>query len=495
MKRILALLLVLLLLPCPPLAAGAPEAVEIADAESFLYALGSNPAGFYRLTADIDLSSLNWTPLPFSGHLDGGGHCVYNLRVTQPGTQTRTAGDGNLKFYDTSFAGLFSVLENATVENLRLRGAYIGVDAETHCFAALLAGGIFGSTIRGCDLEGRVRLNNYAVMTGVGGIAGYGSGTIADNLVSVELVFEDRNFEARCEEFLGGALACGIAEITGNTVELDAYDSCHGYVHNGGLVGMYYHCGMEAPTATVSYNTVSGRIRFFEDNTDRRAYCFAVVGESLTYPAPSLENATEGFVSDEVFEYDKVLLPEGCETPSYVEEVTEPGCDSWGYTVHTCSVCGYSWTDSYTPPTHVPGAWERDGKLEVQRCVRCGQVLDTREPAAEEEPPAELPPEQAVSSPEDVSCRLEPAELRMDYNSAAQVEAIVSPPEMPLRWSSSDPAVVSVDASGVLHAVGRGHAVVTCAAGGQAEGRCSVTVTYSLPQWLIIVFLFGWIWY
>ena len=148
---------------------------------------------------------------------------------------------------------------------------------------------------------------------------------------------------------MGGVLACGIAKIEACVVDIDGYDSCHGYVHNGGLVGMYYHCGTKFSAASVNNNIIEGRIRFFEDNTDRRAYCKAVIGESLTKPTQTNGNF-DAFTRDEVKTYDTVLLPEMCDEPSYALTIIEPTGDRWGYTRHVCESCGYSFTDNYTRP-------------------------------------------------------------------------------------------------------------------------------------------------
>lgn len=63
-------------------------------------------------------------------------------------------------------------------------------------------------------------------------------------------------------------------------------------------------------------------------------------------------------------------------------------------------------------------------------------------------------------------------------------------------WSSSDPDVVSVDGrTGEITGTGRGTATVTARDGGDFEARVSVTVSYAWWQWLIVVLLFGWLWY
>jgi len=349
MRRLIVFLIALALVagaPGPARAEGEPS--PIYDVEG-LRAMADAPQGRYRLMNDIDMSGADWTPIAFSGELDGGGYGLYNLRVTGTGAQTRVTRDGNMKEYDTTFAGLFSVLENAVVRNLKLVGAEVLVENDAHCFAAILTGYAQDSTVSGVSVSGRVRMNSRGVMVGVAGLAGFGCGRFDRCDAKVELIFEDRNFDSRCEEFMGGVLACGIADIDACMVDIDGYDSCHGYVHNGGLVGMYYHCGTKYASGPVNNNIIEGRIRFFEDNPDRRAYCKAVIGESLSKPTQTKGNF-DAFKRDEVKTFDVVLLPEQCAEPSYVETVVPPAGGRWGFTRHKCSVCGYSWTDSYTAP-------------------------------------------------------------------------------------------------------------------------------------------------
>lgn len=63
-------------------------------------------------------------------------------------------------------------------------------------------------------------------------------------------------------------------------------------------------------------------------------------------------------------------------------------------------------------------------------------------------------------------------------------------------WSSDNEKAVKIDATGKLTAVGTGKAVITAADEDGVESvTCEVTVKYSFVQWLIRIFLFGWIWY
>lgn len=375
MKRLVLLLLMLAVALGPALGAAEAEAetetetvYEIYDAAGLKDA-ANHPGARFLLMNDIDLAGEDWTPIPFSGELDGGGHGIYNLEVTRVGAEIRTTVDGNMKKYESTFAGLFSVAENANIHDLKVIGAHVEVDGETHCFAAVVAGYADNADFTNVTVDGRARLNNYAVMAGVGGLAGFGWTAVNNCQVRVELIFEDRNFDSKCEQFMGGILACGFARILDCTVEIDGYDSCHGYVHNGGLMGMYWHCGkknfLRNARRTVTRNTVTGRIYFFEDNPDRRAYCSGDIGEPFKKKMSLnlFKNNIKGFERKELKEkkeeakkrrkagikYDVVLLPETCENPEYEIRIALPSESEWGYTEHVCTTCGYTWRDQYVP--------------------------------------------------------------------------------------------------------------------------------------------------
>ena len=488
MKKIISVLLCGVLLGMLCLPAAAAEPVGIATPED-LKAIGDNPRGTYRLEADIDLVGMDWVPIPFSGVLDGSGHTLYNLQIRETGAERAVSVDGNRKPYDTTYAGLFSVVEGAQIRDLTILGADVEIETDEHCFAAILAGYMKDTTLENCWIEGRVHLYTTNKMVGVGGLAGFGRGEITGCHADVELVFADRSEGIRCEQFLGGMLACGNAALLNNTVDIRGYDACYGYVHNGGLVGMHY-CYDEAPPTPIVGNTVTGKISFFEKNPQRRAYCDAFGGELLSQPAQFADNQSD-FLAEELRDAVGELGPELCENPIYIQEPVSPDCTHWGYTNHTCGTCGYTYRTDYAPPAHTPGEWETlqeptyeaPGKAR-KSCTACGAVLE------EKELPARIPAD---------SCQLLPETLKLSYKESAVLTPRILPEEVSDRavvWSSSDEQVAVVDRHGQVRATGRGEAVITCRTrDGLAEASCPVTVGFAPWQWLIETLLFGWAWY
>lgn len=401
-RKRLAALLTALLWACSLGGARAAEEAAVTEIHTYedLLLLAEAPSGSYRLMANIDMAGQSWTPVDFSGELDGNGYALLNLRVETVGAGTATTYDGNYKTYDTCFAGLFGTLTNARVFNLELCNVRLAVTTDSPCFIGSIAGYSDHSLIQGCRVTGTLELTAHDRMFGVGGIVGYGSGSIEGTEARVTLICTDTDAETRDEQFMGGAYAAGHMDLKGCTVDIDGYDSDHGYVHNGGLVGMYifYPRGLDYQ-GTVTDNSVTGQITFFEDNTNRRAYCNGFIGEIMNWNFINGGNR-DRFTRNEVFDYTVDLKPHMCDGEDFTETVTAPGCDTFGYTTFQCRTCGYTDTDRYTLFRHTVTAWKTVKAPTVDApgteegaCDLCGTVL-TRETE-------KLPPEpQAPETPE-----------------------------------------------------------------------------------------------
>lgn len=358
---------------------------------SDLMSIADNPNGSYILMNDLDMTGVDWKPIDFYGSFDGNGCCIMNLEVNRVGDATRTTYDGNYKEYDTTFAGLFGVLENASVMNLKLLGVHVDVYSDVPCFVGTLAGWADGTNISGCVIEGYAGLDVETTEFGVGGIVGYGgNGSIKNTDADVTLVVIDHDKENRDEEFLGGGYAAGNFDVDGVTVNIKGYCSDHGYVHNGGLVGMYVPYPSGNPYEGYIKNTrVEGYITFFEDNTDRRAYCEDFVGETLRWQYQVSGNSSD-FTRDERMDYSVDFVPHSCDNPSYSESIVGGDCYNSSYTLYTCDSCGYTYKGSYTGRCHELGQGEIlmqasfDGPGAMKEtCTLCGYERYSEIPALE----------------------------------------------------------------------------------------------------------------
>lgn len=401
MKRILCLALtVLLVFPLFP-ARAEETAREISTVEDLL-AMAQNPAGDYILMADLDMSGIAWHCPDFSGTFDGNGHAILNLTLTEPGDSQYLCYDGNSISYSASYCGLFASLSDATVKNLQLLNVRCVLEGECPLFLGGLAGYMENSTLSGCTVTGCLELRAHDRMFGVGGIVGYGWGSIADCTADVTLICVDTDSETLDEQFLGGAYGAGFISVDRCEITLDGYISEHGFVHSGGVVGMYmaYPFGTDQQ-ARIHDTHVRGKITFFEDNSNRRAYCKALIGETL-YSYGSLEGNTTDFVRDERYEYTEELRPEECDAPVYAQTVIPSGCNSFGYTLYTCQLCGYSYRDHYSLHCHnficeetIPATEDSEGLLTFT-CQDCETTYTQSVPPLE---PAATTAEEESSSP------------------------------------------------------------------------------------------------
>ena len=105
------------------------NAVKIYTADDLL-SIADNPSADYILMDDIDMRDIEWKSVDYTGNFDGNNHAILNLKIRSTSESTRTTYDGNYKTYDTYFAGLFGVLEDASVKNLTLMGVDVKVQKE-----------------------------------------------------------------------------------------------------------------------------------------------------------------------------------------------------------------------------------------------------------------------------------------------------------------------------------------------------------------------------
>ena len=151
-----------------------------------LNAVRNHLGGHYRLSADIDLSGMNWTPIgtfiaagesakeqgippardAFSGTFDGGSHTISNLVIEQP------EGDAVGLFGCTSGAHIYNLtVDSATISGHQMTGAVVGYAYNSRLTAVSLTG---NNTITGYN-------SKIGGAEGIGGVIGLGRESLIDS--------------------------------------------------------------------------------------------------------------------------------------------------------------------------------------------------------------------------------------------------------------------------------------------------------------------------
>jgi hypothetical protein len=127
--------------------------IEIDDEASLKAITGQ---GRYILGADIALSH-DWTPLAFTGSLEGGGHVINGIIITGSFSQI----------------GFFSSLEGASITNLNLQGAITASLSADAGVAGALAGLSVGSVIANVHASMALTIASPNGLGYVGGLLGH----------------------------------------------------------------------------------------------------------------------------------------------------------------------------------------------------------------------------------------------------------------------------------------------------------------------------------
>ena len=177
----------------------------------------SDPALNIILTADIDLTGTEWTPIPkFAGTFDGNGKTITGLTIKST----------------TTNVGLFaSINEEGTVKNLTLDDVDITADSNVGAIAGQNEG-----DIENCSVTGSV--TGTSNNSFVGGIAGYNSsGTITGchSAATVEGVAFVGGIAGQSDAMSGATSITG-CYFTGNVTATK--DNTTGYSFAGGVVGV-----------------------------------------------------------------------------------------------------------------------------------------------------------------------------------------------------------------------------------------------------------------
>ena len=457
---------------------------QICTGEDMLV-IADHPDLKYTLMCDIDMNGIDWVPVPLTGSFDGQGHTIYNLSVSEVSSDgATTKRSGGRACADTRFAGLFSRLDNAEVTNLNLTGAYIKVESEQGCYAGTIAGYADNAVITNCVVESHMDLTVYGSNNGAGGILGYGSAIITDCTVDTEIIYSDMHSPDQSDNSIGGLMGDGYALITNCVVDADLYATANAYLYCGGVVGQYTakDLKLEEETPNITGGSATGNIFYGCRSARARINCDEIYGylagfrpnkinkKNFTSKITTLTGVTEN------------MIPE-CANPELVETLVKPTCHDLGCVIHTCKNCGYSYTDNYVIPSHVPGEPEYieypepgvPGEAECY-CEECEELLFTAVVETTEPPP---------------HLSLSYVVMDVEYGSTAVLDA--SNARGPLTWTSDNPEVVSVDDTGRVTAMNLGSTAVTCT-DGETTVKCKINVRYSSEQSFLRKYCFGWVW-
>ena len=178
---------------------------------------------------------------------------------------------------------------------------------------------------------------------------------------------------------------------------------------------------------------------------------------------------------------------------SHNASVTAPTCTEQGYTTYTCS-CGDSYIADYTPAKgHTDGKWvvttpatSTQTGIKTMYCAGCGIKLKT------ETIPVVKGKVHSVSI----------SDVSVYYKASTTIIpsiSIDSGVKYTVVYSSSNLSVASVNANGKVTTSDRGETTVTVTItdeyGNTVSDTCKVKVEYKWWQWIIVIVLFGWIWY
>ncbi|MBQ2423949.1 MAG: hypothetical protein II262_04030, partial [Alistipes sp.] len=194
--------------------------IEISNIAGVSYFAGLVDAGntfageTIKLENDIDVSAKNWNPIgdnrtddaAFSGIFDGQGHTINGAHIT--GDHCFNGAVWGLK----EGWGLFSVLDGATVKNLKVDGAIFG---SYSVISGVIAGYANNTTFENIDITNS-KVAGYNWYTG--GVVGWAQGECTfkginlDNTVAVGTLWDSHGQNA-------GGIAGGVSESSKITIE------------------------------------------------------------------------------------------------------------------------------------------------------------------------------------------------------------------------------------------------------------------------------------
>ena len=235
---------------------------------------------YFKLTADIDLNGINWTPIgtnskgdhmAFLGHFDGAGHTISNLYINADG--------GHLGFF--ARVGSYSEDCTPTITNLKFHNVDVSSNTTNSHGGSYVAGVVANaggnSVVSNITLTGEVYIVGYGY---VGGIVGHGYPDIDNCHVNVDYGW------IHCHYWCGGGIIGYAGEggtpITNSSVSGVEIWSAYG---GAGAVAGLLQDGNKLENVSASNVTITS-------NSD---YCMGYIagnGESSTMTNVTVNNVS-----------------------------------------------------------------------------------------------------------------------------------------------------------------------------------------------------------
>ncbi|MBQ8228339.1 MAG: leucine-rich repeat protein [Clostridia bacterium] len=178
---------------------------------------------------------------------------------------------------------------------------------------------------------------------------------------------------------------------------------------------------------------------------------------------------------------------------SYTSSITKNAtCKEVGVLTYSCS-CGDNYTTIIKKSDHSWKNWvvtkvatvEVEGEMQ-RSCSVCDETETQTLP--------KLQPSKVNS--------VDIGNISMNYKDSTIITPAINADngvKYTVTYFSSDPSVATVDEGGNVYASGKGSAEITCTVtdeyGNAVTDTCEIEVKYSWWQWIIVIVLFGWIWY
>ena len=228
-----------------------------------------NTAISAALTADVDLSGINWTPIgssakKFAGSFDGAGHTIRNLTINY-----QTAKNG-----ESLYLGLFGYVEGtkdnrAAIKNLTVQGS-VNANSEFSVYTGDVAGVVaYGNYV---DISGVISRVNVTVdakvgnACDVGGLAGLLKGSTVTNCGNEGNVSGVRNLGGLCYELYAGTMTgcynTGAVSASGTYV-----GGVMGYAKQATIKDVY-----NTGTVSTAKNLVGGLVGVMEKSSITNGY-------------------------------------------------------------------------------------------------------------------------------------------------------------------------------------------------------------------------------